>query len=81
MLSEKLSKELNLQLNRELFSSYFYLSMAAYFEAAQLRGFAHWMNLQSQEEYAHSMKFYRYIQDRGGVVKLDRKSTRLNSSH
>lgn len=71
MISEKMQKAFNEQLNAELYSSYLYLSMAAYFEAANLPGFANWMSMQSQEEYAHSMKFYSYINQVGGRVELD----------
>ena len=37
----------NRQINAELFSSYLYLSMAAYFEAEDLKGMAHWMRIQA----------------------------------
>ena len=40
MLSEKLQDALNKQLNAELYSSYLYLSMSAYFEDLNLEGFA-----------------------------------------
>jgi len=61
---------LNNQLNAELYSSYLYLSMAAYFESKDLQGFGHWMRVQAQEELFHGMKFYDYIKDRGGKVNL-----------
>jgi ferritin len=61
---------LNEQLNAELYSSYLYLSMSAYFEAANLPGFAHWMRVQAREEEGHGMKFYEHIVDRLGRVKL-----------
>lgn len=70
MISEKMLKALNEQLNAEYFSSYLYLAMAAYFESENLPGFAHWMRLQSQEEMGHAMKFFDYILDRGGKVTL-----------
>jgi len=66
-----MEKAFNEQLNAELYSSYLYLSMAAYFEATNLPGFANWMSMQSQEEYTHSMKFYSYINQVGGRVELD----------
>ncbi len=44
--------------------------MAAYFERASLDGFAQWMHLQSVEEHQHAMKFYKYLNDRGGVARL-----------
>lgn len=71
MLSKKMEKALNEQLNAELFSSYLYLSMAAYFEGRNLDGFGSWMKVQAQEELAHGMKFYEFINSRGGKVTLD----------
>jgi len=71
MLSQKMVNELNKQINAELFSSYLYLSMAAYFEEENLNGFANWMKMQSHEEYEHAMKFYDYIVRVGGKVKLE----------
>lgn len=74
MISAKMQKALNKQLNEELFSSYLYLSMAAYFESKNLTGFAHWMKLQSQEEYTHGLKFYDFIHQVGGKVILSQIS-------
>jgi len=70
MLSDELWTLLNDQINHELYSSYLYLSMAAYFEAKNMMGFANWMKVQSGEEYGHGMKFYEFIYDRGGQVTL-----------
>jgi ferritin len=70
MLSEKIANALNGQLNAELYSAYLYLSMEAYFQAANLPGFANWMRVQVQEEQFHAMKFYDFINDRGGRVTL-----------
>lgn len=70
MLSEKLQSALNDQIRKELYSAYLYLAMAAHFEAANLPGFAKWMKAQSEEETEHGMKFYEFINDRGGRVKL-----------
>jgi len=72
MLSEKMLKALNKQLNKELFSAYFYLGIAAYFREKGLDGFASWMEAQAEEELGHAMKFYDYIFDRGGKVELGR---------
>jgi len=71
MLSEKIEKALNNQINAEFFSSYLYLSMAAYFESQNWMGFAAWMKIQSQEEYSHAMKFFKYVNDVEGKVTLD----------
>ncbi len=70
MISEKIQEALNKHLNFELYSSYLYLSMSAYFESTNLRGFAHWMRVQAQEELGHAMKFYSFIHERGGRVTL-----------
>jgi len=70
MLSSKMEKALNDQLNAELASDYLYLSMAAYFESQNLEGFASWMKIQSREEFVHAMKIYDYIQSRGGRVRF-----------
>ena len=46
MIGKAMQDAMNEQINRELFSSYLYLSMAAYFENKNLAGFAHWMRIQ-----------------------------------
>ncbi len=61
MISEKMQKALNDQLNKELFSSYLYLSMAAYLEDINQTGMASWMRLQADEEHEHAMKFFDFI--------------------
>ncbi|NWF90686.1 MAG: ferritin [Ignavibacteriaceae bacterium] len=75
MLKEKILKILNKQVNEELFSSYLYLSMSAYFSSINFEGFAKWMSLQSKEEYEHAMKIYNYILQRDGKVTLTKIET------
>lgn len=70
MISEKIQSALNEQLKEEFFSSYLYLSMAAYFEEKNLKGFAHWFRIQSQEENMHGIKFFNFIVQKGGKVSL-----------
>ena len=70
MIGKAMQDAINEQINKEFFSSYLYLSMAAYFEDRNLMGFAHWMRLQADEEREHAMKFYNFILDRGGRVYL-----------
>lgn len=65
MLSERMEKALNEQVNAELYSAYLYLSMASYFRKINLNGFARWMEVQSLEEVTHAMKFYNFINERG----------------
>ncbi|MBL8063897.1 MAG: ferritin [Anaerolineales bacterium] len=70
MIGKAMQEAMNEQINKELFSSYLYLSMAAYFEEKNLPGFANWMYIQSDEEREHAMKFYHFIVERGGRVTL-----------
>lgn len=71
MISNKVCKALNDQVNAEMFSSYLYLSMSAWFSERSLSGFASWMRVQAQEELSHAMKIYDYILERGGRIELD----------
>jgi len=70
MLNEKMEKALNEQINEELYSSYLYLAMAAWFESENLPGCAAWMQAQAREENAHAMKFFKFINERRGRVSL-----------
>ncbi len=66
MISEKLQNAINDQIKAELESSYLYLSMAAWCESVNFKGFAIWFKKQAEEEQEHAMKFYEYLVDRGG---------------
>jgi len=70
MINKSMQDAMNDQINKELYSSYLYLSMAAYLEDRNLSGFAHWMRVQETEEREHAMKFYDFIVERGGRVML-----------
>ena len=69
-IGNKMSDAMNKQINAEMYSAYMYLSMAAWFEKENLGGFANWMKVQAQEEMTHAMKFYNFIVERQGAVKL-----------
>lgn len=71
MISAKMEKALNEQINKELYSAYYYMAMAAYFESENLEGMANFMKVQAQEEVAHAQKFFGYINEQGGRVVLD----------
>ena len=70
MINEKMEKAFNDQINKELYSEYLYLSMKAYFERLNLKGFVNWMDVQVQEEHAHAMGMFDYLNQRGGNVIL-----------
>ena len=70
MLSESIQQAINKQITYEFFASHAYMAMAAYFESLSLTGFAHWFRLQSEEERKHALRFFDYVNDRGGRVIL-----------
>lgn len=71
MISEKMEKAFNDQINKELYSEYLYLSMQAYFESLNLKGFVNWFTVQVQEEHAHAIGMFNYLNERGGRVELE----------
>jgi ferritin len=70
MITERMQKAIEEQINAELWSAYLYLSMSAYFERQNLQGFANWMKIQWQEEITHAIKFFDYVHERGGQIFL-----------
>jgi len=72
MISKKMEDALNNQIREEMFSAYLYLSMSAWFQTLNLKGFANWMMVQNQEEQFHAMKIFNFISERGGTVKLQK---------
>ncbi|MBN1406069.1 MAG: ferritin [Candidatus Omnitrophica bacterium] len=61
MISKKLLDALNYQINREIYSAYFYLGMAAYAASLGFKGFASWFTIQFKEELVHAEKIFNYI--------------------
>jgi len=70
MISEKMQDAMNEQIKWELYSAYLYMAMSAHYLAENLMGFANWMRVQAQEELTHAVKFYDFINERGGRVEL-----------
>lgn len=71
MISKKMQAAINEQINKEFFSAYLYLAMAAQSDDMGLTGFGAWFSVQAQEEVQHAMKFYAYVNEQGGRVILD----------
>lgn len=71
MLDKKIVDLINDQINKEFYSSYFYLDMANYYTDHSLNGFANWFNIQTREEYDHAMLFLQYLQLNGEKVELE----------
>ena len=70
-MNKKLLDEMNVQINKEMYSGYLYLAMAAHFEEENFPGFANWMTIQAEEELEHAMKFFEFLHEVGGKVVLD----------
>ncbi|MEO0258906.1 MAG: ferritin [candidate division WOR-3 bacterium] len=70
MLTNRMEEALNRQIVEEMYSAYLYLSMSAYFASLNLMGFSHWLYVQYHEELEHAEKFFKFIIERGGRVKL-----------
>ncbi len=82
MISQKMQDAINQQINKELYSEYLYLSMAAYFSAQGLSGFENFFLVQAEEERFHALKFYHFVNERGGRVyfqKIDQPETEFKS--
>lgn len=71
MLSDRMQKAINDQVNAELYSSYMYAAMSMYFESVDMSGAAGWMMAQAREELVHAEKFMNYVNERGGRVFLN----------
>ena len=71
MLASKVSKLINEQINKELYSAYLYLDFSIFYEAQGLDGFANWYMIQAQEERDHAMLMLKYLQNNGEKVSLE----------
>ena len=71
MLSEKLTKAINAQINAELWSAYLYLSMGMHFESEGHSGIANWFAIQFKEEQDHATIFMNYLNARDAKVILE----------
>jgi len=65
----KLYEHLNEQMNFELESAYIYATMAAYLDKMNMKGMAHFLEKQAEEEVEHAKKFKKFLQDTGYGVK------------
>lgn len=70
-LSAKVQAAMNEQMRREFVAYYLYLAMSAWFSRRNYPGFAAWMRAQAREEESHALKFFDYVDDRGGEVVLE----------
>lgn len=69
-IEDPVLKALNVQANHEFVSAYMYLSISYDMAQLGLKGFAHWLRVQYEEEREHAFKILSYIEERGGQVEL-----------
>ena len=70
MIKDKVLAALNQQVNHELTARYLYLSLVAWFESKNLKGFAQFFRVQVDEENIHATMIFDHINERGGKVTL-----------
>jgi len=81
MISEQMSTHISAQINREFFSSYFYLALSAQAERADLKGTAAWFLAKHGEEMTHALKMYHYLIDQDAPVQLHEISNPPAENH
>lgn len=69
-MDDTVNARMEAQIGNEFGAALTYLSMAGWFEAENLPGFASWMREQSREEVEHGMKFFEFLVDRGIAPSL-----------
>ena len=69
-LSQSMQDALNDQVQAEFASAYLYLALSARMEQFNLKGFAHWLRLQWQEETQHALKLFDFLLQRDAAVHL-----------
>lgn len=66
MVNKKVEDILNVQVEKEGYSSNLYLAMATWAETKGLEGVSKWLYAQADEERMHMLKLIGYINERGG---------------
>ncbi|HEY5563511.1 MAG TPA: ferritin [Clostridiaceae bacterium] len=70
MLNKIITSLINDQINKEFYSSYFYLDIYSFFSSKNLNGFANWFFVQTQEEKDHALLFMKYLLNNSEEVTL-----------
>src|SRR5690606_24961060 len=66
-----IEKALNTQVTSENYSAHYYLAMASWCETNALPGAAKFLYMHAEQERAHMMKLFHYINDTGGFAIVD----------
>ena len=71
MISDAINSIINEQINKEFYSGYLYLDFSNFYEEKGLDGFAHWYDIQAQEERDHAMLMRTYLHNNGEKVDFE----------
>ena len=70
MISKKIEKLLNQQIDLEADSSQFYLAMASWAERTGYNGVSTFLFRHSDEERQHMLKLIKFVNERGGATQI-----------
>ena len=70
MLPKKVEEILNVQIEKEDYSSQLYLSMASWAENKGFEGVSNWLYAQAEEERVHLLKLIKFVNDRDGIAVI-----------
>jgi ferritin len=70
MITAKMVANLNEQMQHELYSSHLYLAMSAWSALKNLKGFAHWLRIQADEERGHAVKILDYLLELAAAAEV-----------
>lgn len=70
VISKKLEKALNEQINAEMWSSNLYMAMSFYCDKEGFSGFGGWLKKQAAEELEHAYAMAGFLIQRGGTAKV-----------
>ncbi len=70
MISKKIEKLLNQQIDLEADSSQFYLAMASWAERSGYNGVSSFLYKHSDEERMHMLKLVKFVNERGGAALI-----------
>jgi ferritin len=70
MLSNKIKSALNEQIQKEAYASNAYLTLATWCEEKNLDGIAEYFYAASNDERAHMLEIYRYLNTYGGAAHI-----------
>lgn len=71
MIHQEISDSLNKQMNKELFSAYFYFDISNFYSEEGLNGFENWFYIQAQEEYDHAQLIRTYLLNNDSSIHLE----------